>query len=288
MDGFVATWGLETVRTAVRLSAIFVIMALLERLFAKERQSALSRVKALVFWSLSVPIIAGVSTAMVMFWKAAHLPSLHVPMWFQSTHPLVSGVGYLAAPILGAIVGDFFFYWMHRAQHAFFWRFHSIHHSIREMNGIASYHHLSEELFRGAMIYIPTLFLIPDVGTVAPWLAVMIALQGFYLHSCTRLHLGPLVRIIGDNRFHRIHHSLEPRHFDKNFSGFSPIWDMLFGTAYFPEADEWPATGLADAPEPELISDYLARPFRRQQAAVSNNVIAPIAPATAGSVRHST
>ncbi|WP_352893005.1 sterol desaturase family protein [Mesorhizobium sp. M0984] len=37
--------------------------------------------------------------------------------------------------VLVAIAGDFFYYWMHRAQHAvpFLWRMHATHHSIREL-----------------------------------------------------------------------------------------------------------------------------------------------------------
>jgi hypothetical protein len=45
--------------------------------------------------------------------------------------------------------------------------------------------------------------------------------------------------------------------------GLSPLWDDLFGTAYFPRADEWPAVGLSDVAEPKTIADYLLMPFRR-------------------------
>jgi len=38
---------------------------------------------------------------------------------------------------------------------------------------------------------------------------------------------------------------------------------VLFGTAYFPRADEWPAVGLDDVPEPRTIADYLLMPFRK-------------------------
>ena len=88
--------------------------------------------------------------------------------------------------------------------------------------------------------------------------------QGNFLHSPTRLHLGPIVRrILADNRFHRIHHSTDPRHFDKNFGAGTSLWDQLFGTAYFPTADEWPDTGLSDQREAQSVSEYLWRPFGR-------------------------
>jgi sterol desaturase/sphingolipid hydroxylase (fatty acid hydroxylase superfamily) len=177
-------------------------------------------------------------------------------------------LGYALAIFVGGLIGDFFFYWMHRAQHAWFWRFHAVHHSIEDLNAIASYHHVTEELIRAVFIYVPTGLLVTDAGALGPFLTDLVVLQGFYIHSCTRLHLGPLRYLIGDNAFHRIHHSNEPHHFAKNFSGFSPIWDVVFGTAYFPQPGEWPATGLAGRQEPGSIGEYVMQPFvRRRDAA---------------------
>ena len=68
--------------------------------------------------------------------------------------------------------------------------------------------------------------------------------------------------MIGDNQFHRIHHSLEERHFNRNFGTITPLWDVLFGTACFPKAGEWPKVGLADVPEPKTLREYLLMPFR--------------------------
>ena len=60
-----------------------------------------------------------------------------------------------------------------------------------------------------------------------------------------------------------MHHSREPEHADHNFATSTPLWDVLFGTAYFPRDDEWPAVGLSDVPEPHTVADYLLMPFRR-------------------------
>lgn len=69
-----------------------------------------------------------------------------------------------------------------------------------------------------------------------------------------------------DNRLHRIHHSREERHINHNFATRTPIWDVLFGTAYFPRRDEWPAVGLMDTDEPRTLRDYLLLPFRSDRA----------------------
>lgn len=87
--------------------------------------------------------------------------------------------------------------------------------------------------------------------------------QGYFEHSSTRLNLGWVRYLFPDNRFHRIHHSVERQHFNKNFGSGSAIWDMLFGTAYYPRAGEWPDVGLSNMGEPRTLREFLLRPFRR-------------------------
>ena len=50
---------------------------------------------------------------------------------------------------------------------------------------------------------------------------------------------------------HQIHHSDDPRHFDKNFGGSLAIWDRLAGTLYIPKGRE--ITGYGIGPE---TTDY--------------------------------
>ena len=74
--------------------------------------------------------------------------------------------------------------------------------------------------------------------------------------------LGPLRAWFVDNRYHRIHHSLEERHFDRNFGAFTTLWDRLFGTHYAPEPGEWPDVGLAEVGEPGGVREWLDQPLR--------------------------
>jgi sterol desaturase/sphingolipid hydroxylase (fatty acid hydroxylase superfamily) len=88
-------------------------------------------------------------------------------------------------------------------------------------------------------------------------------LQGIFSHAATRFNFGFLRYFILDSRYHRIHHSIEKQHWNKNFASQLPFWDIVFGTAYFPKTDEWPATGLADEEEAKSTAEYLLRPFRK-------------------------
>jgi sterol desaturase/sphingolipid hydroxylase (fatty acid hydroxylase superfamily) len=45
---------------------------------------------------------------------------------------------------------------------------------------------------------------------------------------------GPLGRIILSPAHHQIHHSDNPKHFDRNFGSFLSVWDWLFGTLHLP------------------------------------------------------
>jgi sterol desaturase/sphingolipid hydroxylase (fatty acid hydroxylase superfamily) len=80
-------------------------------------------------------------------------------------------------------------------------------------------------------------------------------------------NVGRAWRVLADNRFHRIHHSLEREHWDKNFGVVMTIWDQLFGTSYFPAPEEWPAVGVHDRPEPANLIDYFLAPFKRKRPA---------------------
>jgi sterol desaturase/sphingolipid hydroxylase (fatty acid hydroxylase superfamily) len=171
----------------------------------------------------------------------------------------------ILSPIAGAIVGDFTFYWFHRCQHWFLWRFHAVHHSIRELHAMNAWHHVSEQFFWSLFIFgAMALF---GAASIKGYLVVtiLIMVHRNYIHSTSRFHYGWLRAVFVDNRFHRIHHSLEPRHFNKNFGGFTTIWDRLFGTACFPKKGEWPAVGLADIDEPRTVREWLFLPWKRPQ-----------------------
>jgi sterol desaturase/sphingolipid hydroxylase (fatty acid hydroxylase superfamily) len=46
---------------------------------------------------------------------------------------------------------------------------------------------------------------------------------------------GPLGRVFLSPAHHQIHHSDNPKHFDRNFGSYLSLWDWLFGTLHMPE-----------------------------------------------------
>lgn len=151
------------------------------------------------------------------------LPSLHLdrtlPMW-------------LYLPV-GLLVVTFTAYWAHRLMHRIpaLWHIHKIHHSAQNLNFSSIYHkHFLELLLQTPFHLIAVLALGTDL--VAPFgiISVLIDVLG---HSNVRLDLGRLSYVISTPQAHRIHHSVERRHFDTNFGNTFMLWDHVFGTFHY-------------------------------------------------------
>lgn len=256
---------LESARpTAIGMMFGFSFMTALEVLRPKGEVSLKSRAYGLLFWILWIPATAISFAAFRALWAALGIPPLIVlPLTFSWAGLFAAAI---LAPLAGAFVGDFFFYWFHRAQHAFFWRFHAVHHSIRELSTINAYHHPSEGIFQALLQLLPASLIVADTGPAVPLMSVLIYFQASFIHSSSTLHLGPLRAVLVDNRFHRIHHSLDEQHWDKNFGAFTTFWDRLFRTAWWPAREEWPDVGLTEVDQPRNVRDWLTLPWRFRTA----------------------
>ena len=272
-------------------AAICAALLVFELLRPRSRNSARSYLDGAIFMGAAIAINTGVLTALQLITGVQQItPGMTGNERFGGLIPLdltpfttsesfpVRLLGWLGATIGIAFIADFFYYWMHRAQHTFgwMWRFHKVHHSITQMSATASYHHVAEDLFQYVAVTLPLTFLFGVAAGPVPWLLiVMVGWHAYFLHTSANYNIGALRYVLADNRLHRIHHSREERHINRNFATQTPVWDMLFGTAYFPRKDEWPAVGLSDTAEPRTVRDYLFMPFRSERAGVDNLVARP-------------
>ncbi|MDF7776002.1 sterol desaturase family protein [Sphingomonas sp. AOB5] len=251
----------------------FAFMTALELLLPRGRNSIAGRIPGLMFWAIWLPATWAVYGLFHQFWAYLGIrPLIVLPLSLDWT----GAIAVIAAPIVGAMVGDFFFYWFHRAQHRWLWRYHAVHHSIREMSAANSYHHISEPVVHTLLYLIPTSLIVSYTGPVAPAMTVLLYLHASYIHSPAAISFGPGRALFVDNRFHRIHHSLDEKHFDHNFGAFTTIWDRLFGTAWYPAKDEWPDVGLAEVDQPRTVAEWITLPGRYARAtatAAANPVV---------------
>ncbi|HEY2048432.1 MAG TPA: sterol desaturase family protein [Caulobacteraceae bacterium] len=173
--------------------------------------------------------------------------------------PLLPSWAFPGGVLCALVAGDFAYYWFHRFEHRFLWRWHAVHHSPRELHGLSAYHHPAESLLQTLFWSVPMGLLMPDPFG-PPLLFMITGTWNHYVHSNTALGL-PGRAFLADNRFHRIHHSLAPEHWDRNFGVIFPWWDMLFGTAWMPGRDEWPAVGVQEYGEITSVGELLTRPL---------------------------
>jgi sterol desaturase/sphingolipid hydroxylase (fatty acid hydroxylase superfamily) len=164
---------------------------------------------------------------------------------------------------LFAFTWDLWQYGIHRLQHAWpvLWETHKFHHSETALNssGMGRLHFSHHVLY--VLLYAP---LVVFFGTLAPHAVasfVLFRIWGFVNHANVRLPLGPLTPIIAGPQWHRIHHSIQREHHDKNFAAFFPFIDMLFGTYYRPKPGEYPATGLAGEETVGNLRDATVEPL---------------------------
>lgn len=259
----------DLAQTIVGTFANFVlgaaVITVLEFVLGGEKQSFASRVRGFLFSFVSLAVAVALTKLTQQLMQGAGfapLFRLDLTETVHSDNVAVMIAGYTLAPVLAVLIYDVGYYWFHRLQHAlpFLWRYHAVHHSIEELNAFNSYHHVSEYLFRIPLLTVPVNLLIwvgePQVVVAA----MVIAAVGKLGHANTRLSFGPLRYLFTEPRYHRIHHSVEQRHWDRNFAFYFPALDMIFGTAHFPAKDEYPATGISYAREPRSLRQFLFPP----------------------------
>lgn len=156
-------------------------------------------------------------------------------------------IGLLTISLILLITNDFFYYWWHRLQHRvpWLWDQHVVHHSDDEMNILSGARvHWTEIAFQAFAIGLPMKILVIAGSKDAFILAGVWTTWNILAHSNVRLSFGRFYWVIISPQYHRIHHSILPIHRDKNFASIFPIWDLMFGTYFHPEPDEYPPTGV--------------------------------------------
>jgi sterol desaturase/sphingolipid hydroxylase (fatty acid hydroxylase superfamily) len=177
--------------------------------------------------------------------------------WSNSVSPVLRLILLLPLVFVPILIYDFFFYWYHRAQHnwQWFWQVHKLHHTDEALNVTTTFrNHWTEEIFRSIAIVAPMGLLFNITPAEGGCLSVLLGQWGNFIHANLRIPLGWLGLVICGPQYHRIHHSIESSHWNKNFAAFFPIWDIVFGTAHIPNQGEWTKTGvLGENSTPPLI-----------------------------------
>src|SRR3569832_176490 len=220
-----------------------------------------------------------------LFWitKRLIMPFLLIPAGVvfvsamaYATNSLISSAFHIATPMIEGQAGpvvlivftitmllayDLSYYLYHLAQLKIpvLWELHKVHHSAQVMVGITKdrVHPLDDLMNRawdgvipGICFGIWSVFYLSPVEVVVFGINVYvmrnILMMDFARHTHYKISFGKLNHVIISPHWHQLHHSVNPRHYDKNLGLLFSFWDRLFGTQYVPEPDEDFTFGLMD------------------------------------------
>jgi sterol desaturase/sphingolipid hydroxylase (fatty acid hydroxylase superfamily) len=138
------------------------------------------------------------------------------------------------------VVLDFVQWFTHTLLHKypFFWKYHKVHHSVKEMGFAAHlrYHWMENILYKPLKTFgVMILFgFEPEQAYIVHFIAITI---GHFNHSNIKITWGPLKYLINNPVMHLYHHAydLPEGRYGVNFGISLSIWDYIFRTNYIPE-----------------------------------------------------
>ncbi|BAZ29377.1 sterol desaturase-like protein [Cylindrospermum sp. NIES-4074] len=194
--------------------------------------------------------------------------------------------------IFVALLGDFANFFYHYLAHKIplLWEFHKVHHSAEVITPLTVYRIHPFEMFLGTI----TIVTITNFGA-GIWIflfgngmkelliyGVSFEIFIFYLagynlrHSHIWLAYPQWIsHIFISPAQHQIHHSVDPKHYDKNFGYIFAFWDWMFGCLYVPSNYEKLSFGLSNG-ESNLfnsVTNMFLQPLRAIRQRISKNSV---------------
>ncbi|MDH5325282.1 MAG: sterol desaturase family protein [Gammaproteobacteria bacterium] len=260
---FLLLWASIPLAVAAYVPVIFSIVAinLLERYYpfhkpwCPDKSDIATDLTFLVFLQMILPQLA---LMLVLFALAQSgvLSSETLSHWWPHDWPV------LAQFVLMALLIDFSTYWVHRGLHGIpvLWRFHAVHHSVKKLYWLNVHHdHALEALFLFGFGLMP--FMVMGVNeSVLAFFVVIFGSHAFFQHSNINISYGFLNYLLSTSELHRWHHARDTQLSEHNFGNTLSIWDMLFGTWYFPHA-QFHDIGLKNDNYPQGFFNQMRTPF---------------------------
>ena len=271
LSGLAATWGLMQQGIAPEFAALlavfvfgFVCVHLWERLLPyrqdwseTDRDVTTDVVHLLVnavipkLWTpIQVALLVGATSWAAQHWGGGRWPhDWPLPMQLA----------------LMLLIAEFGRYWVHRAAHQWpwLWRLHAVHHSPKRLYFLnaARFHPLEKLLFQIPEVA-PFVVLGVNAETIALYFTFN-SIHGLFQHSNVRLRLGVLNYVFSMTELHRWHHSQRIEESDRNFGNNLIVWDLLFGTFFWPKERQVDTIGLLNPDYPKGYGQQLTAPFAR-------------------------
>jgi sterol desaturase/sphingolipid hydroxylase (fatty acid hydroxylase superfamily) len=206
----------------------------------------------------------------------AVLVSLFGPISPTTLPAYVPRIVITAMLFLSYELGYWFNHWLsHKVP--LLWEFHKVHHSAQVLTPLTNFrvHPVYTWIFANILAFSAAIangignFMFGDTAYQYALSDTNIILV-LFIHAYVHLqhsHVwisfrGMLGRILVSPAHHQVHHSDNPKHFDKNFGSCLALWDWMFGTLYVPQKEREPLTfGFADRPDAHTLKGELINPL---------------------------
>lgn len=226
----------------------------------RDRQSLNDIGHGLILAVLARPLGSTVTVVSVAF--LAHMRGASaIGSWWPHSWP------FEAQLLWGLLFYTFMDYWTHRALHSMdrLWWFHAVHHDTPQMHILKSGRlHAGEEIF-GALLRPVPLLVLGAPPEVIVWMELLSVFLGNLVHSNVDQRFPSWAHyFLPTVQLHNLHHSTNRRYQDSNYSGFWPVWDVLFRTFSHPDRSTLGEMGIERSPVPAGFVAQVLFPFRAQ------------------------
>ena len=165
---------------------------------------------------------------------------------------------------LSLLIAEFGRYWIHRWAHEvnWLWRMHAVHHSPKRLYFLnaARFHPIEKVLF---LIPETVPFIIMGTSESALLMyAIFNSIHGLFQHSNIYIKMGWLNYVFSMTELHRWHHSKKIGESNTNYGNNLIVWDIVFGTFFWPKEQEVAEIGLLNPDYPEHYIGQVTAPFK--------------------------
>lgn len=204
--------------------------------------------KGFVTLMVRLVAISGLSEATVGLGASGFWPA-HLPIALQV--------------LLGIFIAEFGLYWAHRLAHTngLLWRFHAVHHSVERLwFWNTGRFHIGDTVL-SLLLSVPILIALGAPREVLLLTSTTTAYIGILTHCNVALRCGWLNYVFNTPEVHRWHHSIVIREGNNNFGENLMIYDLIFGTYFWPKDRQVGPIGISER-MPRGFFGQLAAPFR--------------------------